>query len=222
VSSHLDVVFLDVGGPLYRDGPYYRALLDAIREERPDADPDAFWAEFEACRADQRGPFTRRLVDLFLPDDRHDAVVARGRELWEYPPDALQPDVRSALPVLASSYRLGILANQRAWIREAMARDGIDRYFEIWAVSEEIGVEKPDPAIFEYALSRAGATAERCVMVGDRLDNDIVPARRQGMKGIWLLRGEAPDEPTAEQLSRADAAARSLDDLHRTLDGLSG
>lgn len=221
MASSLDVVFLDVGGPLYRDGPYYQALLEAIREERRDVDPGAFWSEFEACRADQRGPFTRRLVGLFLPEDRHDAVVARGRELWQYPPDALQPDVRPALPVLASSYRLGILANQRGWIREAMARDGIDRYFEIWAVSEEIGAEKPDPAIFEYALARAGAPPERCAMVGDRLDNDVEPARRHGMKGVWILRGEAPDEPTAEQLARADASVRALSELPEVLAGLA-
>jgi HAD superfamily hydrolase (TIGR01549 family) len=217
----LDVLFLDVGGPLYRDGPYYQAVLGAILEERSDADPDAFWTEFQACRADQRGPFTRRLVGLFLPQDRHDAVVARARELWEYPPEALQPDVRSALPILAGAYRLGILANQRAWIREAMARDAIDRYFEIWAVSEEIGAEKPDPAIFEYALTRAEVPAERCAMVGDRLDNDVEPARRLGMKGVWLLRGEAPDEPTPEQLTRADASARTLTELPGVLAGLT-
>jgi HAD superfamily hydrolase (TIGR01662 family) len=221
VSSHLDVVFLDVGGPLYRDGPYYEALLRAIREERPDADPEAFWAEFQACRRDQRGLFTRRLVGLFLRPERHGDVVARGRELWEYPPDALQPDVHQALPELASRYRLGVLANQRTWIRKAMARDGIDRYFDVWAVSEEVGVEKPEPGIFEHALRRAGAAAGRCAMVGDRLDNDVEPARRHGMKGVWLLRGEAPDEPTAAQLSLADAAVRSLGELPAALKDLT-
>jgi HAD superfamily hydrolase (TIGR01509 family) len=222
VSSHLDVVFLDIGGPLYGDKPYYRALFRAIREERPDADEDAFWTEFEACRRDQLGPFTLRLVTRFLPKDRHEAVAARGRELWEYPPDALQPDVREALPPLAARYRLGVLANQRAWIRETMARDGIARYFDVWAVSEEVGAEKPDPAIFDYAVGAAGALPERCAMVGDRLDNDVEPARRRGMKGIWLLLGEAPDDPTPEQLSRADAAVRTLGELPEALERLTG
>jgi FMN phosphatase YigB (HAD superfamily) len=216
VSSHLDVVFLDVGGPLYGDRPYYEALLTAIREERPDADEDTFWAEFEACRRDQRGPFTRRLVGLFLPEDRHDDV------LWTYPPEALQPDVRRALPLLASRYRLGVLANQRATIRQTMARDSIDGFFGVWAVSEELGAEKPDPAIFEYALSHAGAPPERCAMVGDRLDNDVEPARRLGMKGVWLLRGEAPDDPTPDQLSRADLSVRRLTDLPAALERPAG
>jgi HAD superfamily hydrolase (TIGR01549 family) len=220
VSTGLDVVFLDVGGPLYHDEPYYRALFAAIREARPDADEQAFWEEYEACRRDQRGPFTERLVTRFLPRERYDAVVRRGRDLWEYPREALQPDVRAVLPELASRYRLGVLANQQAWIRKAMARDGIDRYFELWTVSEEVGVEKPDPGMFHHALAGAGVPAERCVMVGDRLDNDVEPARRLGMVGIWLLRGEAPDRPTPDQLSRADAAVRTLTDLPETLGAL--
>jgi HAD superfamily hydrolase (TIGR01549 family) len=222
VSSSLEVVFLDVGGPLYGDRPYYEALFRAISEAKADADEDEFWAEFEACRRDQRGPFTVRLVGRFLPGERHDEVVTRARDLWEYPPDALQSDVREALPRLADRWRLGVLANQRAWIREAMARDGIDRFFDVWAVSEEVGAEKPDPAIFEYALSQAGVPAERCAMVGDRLDNDVEPARRQGMRGVWLLRGEAPDEPTEDQVARADVAVSSLVELPSALEALSG
>jgi HAD superfamily hydrolase (TIGR01549 family) len=217
VTSHLEVVFLDVGGPLYGDRPYYEGLLAAIKEVRPDADEDAFWAEFQACRRDQRGPFTRRLVMRFLPEDRYEDVVARGRELWSYPPEALQPDVRAALEALDGTYRLGILANQERWIRTTMARDGIDGYFDLWTVSAEVGAEKPAPAIFAHALAQARVPPERCAMVGDRLDNDVIPAREQGLRGVWLLRGEAPDDPTLEQLERADAAIRSLEELPETL-----
>jgi HAD superfamily hydrolase (TIGR01549 family) len=220
VTSHLDVVFLDVGGPIYGDRPYYEGLLAAIKEVRPDADEDAFWAEFQAARADQRGPFTRRLSLLFVGEDQVEDVVDRGRELWHYRPQDLQPDVRPALETLSRSYRLGVLANQERWVREVLARDGLDRFFDVWAVSAEVGSEKPDPAIFEHALAEAGSPPERCVMVGDRLDNDIVAARRHGLRGIWLLRGEAPDRPTREQLAQADAAIRSLQELPAALASL--
>jgi HAD superfamily hydrolase (TIGR01549 family) len=218
VGSHIDVVFLDVGGPLYGDRPYYRALLRAIHELHPEADEKSFWAEFEAARRDQRGPFTRRLTGLFADGSEHEALIARGRELWHYGPEDLQADVRPALESLKGSYRLGVLANQQRWIRDVMARDGIDGFFDVWAVSDEVGAEKPDPAIFEHALAEAGAPGERCAMVGDRLDNDIVAAKSHGMRGIWLLRGEAPDEPTPDQLARADAAIRSLTELPAALD----
>lgn len=209
-----------MGGPIYEDGPYYRALFRAIREANPEVAEDAFWLAFDECRRDQRGPFTRRLVTQFAPAADSAAVVERGRELWEYPPETLQPDAVEALQRLHGRYRLGILANQERWIRDVLARDGLDGYLEIWAVSAEVGVEKPDPRIFQHALAEAGAAPERCVMVGDRLDNDILPAKAEGMAGIWLLRGEAPNEPTPDQLARADAAIRSLDELPAAVEGL--
>ncbi|MGH2739017.1 MAG: HAD family hydrolase [Actinomycetota bacterium] len=218
--GQIAVVFLDVGGPIYEDGPYYRALLRAIEEANPDADEQSFWEEFEACRRDQNGSFTRRLVGRFAPNSDYHTVVDRGRELWEYPPETLQPDARPTIERLAGRYRLGVLANQERWIRETLARDNLADYFEIWGISAEVGMEKPDPGIFEWAISEAAIPAERCVMVGDRLDNDIVPGRRQGMLGVWLLRGEAPDEPSEEQLAHADAAIRSLDELPETLERL--
>ena len=220
MSDHLDVVFLDIGGPLYRDRPYYEGLLAAIKELRPDADEAVFWAELEACRTDQRGPFTRRLATLFVDEAEYDRVVRRGKELWTYPPESLQPDARQALEVLAAGYRLGVLANQEPWIRDTMRRDGIDRFFDVWVVSGELGVEKPDPGIFEHALRAAGAPAVRCAMVGDRLDNDVLAAKRHGIRGVWLLRGEAPPEPTEEQLARVDASVRTLDELPAALDRL--
>lgn len=220
MTSHLDVVFLDVGGPIYEDGPYYRALWQAIGEANPRASEEDYWAEFEICRLSQDGSFTRRLVGRMAPGADHDAVVRRATEVWEYPPETLQPDVVDTLEVLRGRYRLGILANQERWIRDTLARDGLAGYFEVWAVSAEVGADKPDPLIFEAALGLAGAEPARCAMVGDRLDNDIVPAMAHGMRGVWLLRGEAPDEPSPEQLARADVAIRSLVELPEALERL--
>jgi HAD superfamily hydrolase (TIGR01549 family) len=220
MTSHLDVVFFDVGGPLYGDRPYYEGLLAGIREVRPDVDEAAFWAEFDACRREQRGPFTQRLVRRFVDAADAERATRVGKQRWTYPPETLQPDAVDALAALHGRYRLGILANQERWIRETMARDGLARFVEVWAVSAEIGADKPDPRIFEHALREAGAPPERCAMIGDRLDNDIVPAKTHGMRAIWLLRGEAPDEPTPEQLAVPDAAITSLRELPAALEGL--
>lgn len=220
MSPGVEVVFFDVGGPLYGDRPYYEGLLAGIKEVRPDADEDAFWAEFESCRLDQRGPFTQRLVSRFVDTSEAGRVIERGKELWSYPPESLQPDARSGVEALAGSYRLGVLANQETWIRETLARDGLDEFFEIWAISAEVGVDKPDPRIFEHAVSEAGVPPGRCAMIGDRLDNDMAAARAQGMRAVWLLRGEAPDEPTPDQLAVPDAAIRTLTELPAALERL--
>jgi putative hydrolase of the HAD superfamily len=113
-----------------------------------------------------------------------------------------------------------MIANQLSSVREAMKRDGIERFFEVWAISEDLGVQKPDPRFFSHALELAGVEASRSVMVGDRLDYDVRPARAIVMRAVWVLRGEAPDEPTPEQLAEADAAVRSLDELPAALERL--
>ena len=65
------------------------------------------------------------------------------------------------------------------------------RYFPVIASSAELGSAKPDPAIFRWALEQAGCRPENAVMVGDRLDNDIRPAKKLGMKTIRIRKGLA-------------------------------
>jgi putative hydrolase of the HAD superfamily len=62
-------------------------------------------------------------------------------------------------------------------------------------VSEEAGVSKPDPRIFEMALERANARAGEAVMVGDSWANDVEGARAAGIRAVWFNRDGrlAPD-----------------------------
>ena len=59
------------------------------------------------------------------------------------------------------------------------------------AASAEIGYAKPNKKIFERAFEIAGCCAEESVMVGDRLDNDMSPAKALGMKTVWIKNGLA-------------------------------
>lgn len=222
MTSHLDVVFLDVGGPIYDDRVYYRSLLRAIREVDPSVTEEAFDREYEACRVRQDGSFRRHIIPALLgPDADVEAVAEAAERLWDYPPESLLPDVVPALESLrAAGYRLAVLANQPARTRDTLRRDGLDRFFDLYSISAELGYEKPDPRIFRHAVDQAGADPARTAMVGDRLDNDIRPARAAGMRTVWLLRGEAPDEPSPEQASEPDACIRGLDELPAALEAL--
>ncbi len=219
--ASLEVVFLDVGGVLYRDAGYREAIRRALRELGASfADPE-FDEEYAGCRRDQSGSFRGRLARRFLgPDADLDAVERHAGGWWRYTPDDLEPDALPAVRELSRGYRLGIIANQPSAVREALARDGLEPFFELAAVSEDVGVEKPDPRLFEYALGLAGVRGHRSAMVGDRLDYDVRPARAAGMRAIWMLRGEAPDDPTPEQLAEADATVRSLRELPSVLERL--
>ena len=101
----------------------------------------------------------------------------------------LYPDVMSALDGLRSAgYRLAIVANQPRRRSAELRGLGVDA--EVMAMSEELGVHKPDPAFFSRTLGLLGDPDPATVAyVGDRLDNDVRPAAAAGMRAVWLRRG---------------------------------
>ena len=81
------------------------------------------------------------------------------------------------------------------------------------AASAELGCAKPDKEIFEKALELAGCAAQESVMIGDRLDNDIIPAKAVGMKTVWVRNGLAKYQDTGLGESVADYQIGSLSEL---------
>lgn len=91
------------------------------------------------------------------------------------------------LEYLRPKYRMYILSNGFVELQSRkMATAGIKRYFDDIILSEEIGVNKPRPELFEYALKKAGAKLEESIMIGDMFDTDIVGAANIGMDQIFF------------------------------------
>jgi putative hydrolase of the HAD superfamily len=224
VPGTVDVVFLDIGGVLYDDRVYAAAWRRALREAGASFSDGEFDEEYTACRAAQNGSFRVRLAERFLgPDPDIRLLESYAAKHWHYLPGALYPDAVPSLEGLrAAGYRLGVIANQPRQVRDAMQRDGLVGFFDTWGISDDLGLQKPDPQLFLHALRTANVEGTRAVMVGDRLDYDVRPARAAGMRTIWLLRGEAPDEPTDEQLAEPDACVPDLSELRATVDRLAG
>jgi len=220
VSGPIDQVFLDIGGVLYDDRVYAEAWRRALREAGGTFTDDAFEREYAACRAAQNRSFRVRLATAFIgPEADIGELERRAARYWEYPPSALFADVVPTLERLRDAgYRLGVIANQPSQVRTALARDGLVPFFDTMGVSDDLGLHKPDPALFARTLEIAGVSRARAAMVGDRLDYDVLPAKANGMRTVWVLRGEAPDEPTADQLAVPDAA---IPDLTGLLDALA-
>ena len=219
----IDHVFLDIGGVLYDDRIYAEAWRRALREAGGSFTDAAFEREYAACRASQDRSFRVHLATAFLGRDADvRALETIAARYWQYPPSALHTDVLATLGELRDAgYRLGVIANQPSQVRAAMERDGLVPFFEVWGVSDDLGLHKPDPALFRRTLELAGVGGGRTAMVGDRLDYDMRPARTAGMHTVWLLRGEAPDDPTPDQLAEPDVTIEELQQLPDVLDELS-
>ena len=137
---------------------------------------------------------------------------------WHSEDEVPYSDTHSTLSALvAKGYKLGIIANQKPGTAERLESWGLHQYFDVIAASAELGYAKPDKEIFEKALELAGCTAEESVMVGDRLDNDMIPAKAIGMKTVWIKNGLAQYQGAALGKGVVDYQIRSLTELLRIL-----
>ena len=87
----------------------------------------------------------------------------------------------------AAGLRTGLLSN--SWGDDRYAHDVIDELFDDQVISSEVGLRKPDPAIYALAAERLGLPAEACVFVDD-LPGNLKPARALGMATV-VHRGDA-------------------------------
>ena len=121
------------------------------------------------------------------PEELHafvsDLYLGYGRaKLWR-----VDPGLDRLLDLCAElDVPVALVSNWDVRLRGLLDELGLlDRFQEV-IISAEVGIEKPDPAIFEHALQRLGRAPERAVHVGDTWNDDILGARKFGMKAIWL------------------------------------
>lgn len=96
--------------------------------------------------------------------------------------------VLSLLNFLKGKVKLGIITNGFTELQQTrLERTGLRSFFEIHVISEQVGIAKPDPRIFEYALSLAGNPArEKVLMVGDTFETDMLGGINAKLDTCWL------------------------------------
>ena len=108
---------------------------------------------------------------------------------WNSDDEFVYPETENCLSELSKHYRIGIIANQNLGSEERLEKLGLLKHIDLVISSAEEGVAKPDLRIFQIALARADCKPEEAIMVGDRIDNDIIPANKIGMTTVWIKHG---------------------------------
>ena len=97
------------------------------------------------------------------------------------------PGAQALVDALKSRVRIGIVSNNLLdEQQQKLTQCGFDGCIDVLVVSEETGVSKPDPRIFEIALARLGCAACEAVMIGDSWPADVEGARRAGIRALWF------------------------------------
>jgi len=206
-------VLFDVGGPIATETEHERAI---------DADIRSLFAEQHVTISDEQyAAAWREVIDEFAPN-AYSAVIYKltaGDE--EIAPSVwrevsrrgserglleLRPRIPELLEDLTSlGLKLGLAANQPADIVDRMEVKGIAKYFASTDVSGHHGFHKPDVQLFLYACNALRVMPAECIMVGDRIDADIMPARQLGMRTVRLRTGRHATQEPRSEAERPDA-----------------
>lgn len=144
---------------------------------------------WELYRADQitkeelnRTRFMKPLEHYGIHDEALADHLSEDYVYWSPRIVRLVPGTMELLDYLKPKYHLHLITNGFEEVQHTkLSGSGLEPYFETLTVSEEVGVKKPNPEIFHYALKKAGATPEESLMIGDEMAVDIDGARAAGM-----------------------------------------
>lgn len=177
-------VAFDVGETLVDESREYGAWADWLGVPR-----HTFSSVFGAVIAEGRD--YRETFQHFRPG--FDLDAERGRRAAAGQPETfgegdLYPDARPAMEALqAMGVWVGVAGNQTS--RAGGILRGLDLPADLIATSDDWGAAKPDAAFFNALLDAVPCDAGEIVYVGDRLDNDLRPARAAGMRTAFIRRG---------------------------------
>lgn len=132
----------------------------------------------------QQQRFNNWALKLTLPTESlNSAFQAAMAELCSPKEGAL-----SLLNALRGKTKLGIITNGFTELQQArLDRTGLRTHFDLLVISEQVGVAKPHPGIFDYALSLIGnPPREQVLMVGDTPESDILGGNNAGLDTCWL------------------------------------
>lgn len=177
MMSIIKWIFFDIGSTLVDESVAYKNRI-----ERTISNTDVGYDEFYQ-RMVEISKHSQNAYNLVLTE------YGLNKVTWNSDDEFVYPEAENCLSELSKHYKIGIIANQNFGSQERLDKLGLLKYIDLVIASAEEGVAKPDLRIFEIALSKADCKAEESVMVGDRLDNDIVPANKIGMKTVWIKQG---------------------------------
>lgn len=226
MPSKLKAVLFDIDDTLFDRELSQVLSLDQIVEKYPvlfdKTDRTILWqawmesgrltdVDFVAGRFD-RGDRSRYFLKLLnLPGEIADELT---RLYLKYYPNLNVP-IEGALPLiheLLRSVKVGVISNSLPDVQYRKIETlGLTDLLSCTVLSEEFGIRKPDPRIFQHASELLKVQTSECLFVGDSFSADVIGAKAAGMLVCWFNRHSSPLPPTPQ--SRPDYIIGSLTDL---------
>lgn len=145
-------------------------------------------------------PIGQRLGLGFYPQPLIDLADRIGRDFLQLTNRyfSLLPDAADIVRYLADKYPLTIVSNGFSEVQYyKIEHSGLQQFFKFVLLSEEVGINKPQPGIYLRALELNGVTADEAIMIGDSYSSDIQGAKNANIDQLWIRPASAPCDQTA-------------------------
>jgi FMN phosphatase YigB (HAD superfamily) len=213
-------VLLDAGGVLLDERELEQfvcqVVTDLVRTLDSSYSPDQYWTDtteaiLRHCPSTPRAVLWKRCAGEAR---RYGELLALyTRRMGEGRPALkLYDEMATEVPALARSFRLVLAGQYGPGVYDLLRRHGLEQLFANRLSQDDFTTTKPDPRYIALIAERSGARPDECIMVGDRIDKDVIPAKQNNMGTVFVRTG----------IYRIQSPRTPEEAPDITLDGLAG
>lgn len=223
-------VFLDAGGVILDEQGMEQAMAEVAAEVLSeivrDYSQDSYWRDVEEA-ASVYAPriyqyvFWKHMKHMGVAfDEAYEDIISRWRE--RKPPLELMSGIDREIRSLRHDFDLGILGQYGREVLDLLESESLLDCFRYTYTQDDFSITKPDPRYYEQVLEACEVKPSECIMVGDRIDKDVVPARQVGMKIIRIRVGILSQQEPRIPFEVPDIELRSVEGLAEAARSLAG
>ena len=220
----ITTVLLDAGGVILDESEHERVraelAVEILNQEMPGYSLDEYYSDVEEavkcfCPSVYQYVFWKALNrDMSLFDRLYASYLAEWQK--RKPPLKLTYGLEAELKAISEDFKIGIAGQYGQELLQLLEQHSILERFTYRLTQDDFATTKPDLRFYESIVKRSGLDPKECIMVGDRIDKDVIPAKLLGMKTILIRVGlhknqqpripfEVPDAELDSVIGLADA-----------------
>lgn len=214
----ITTVFLDAGGVILDESEHEQARAELaselLRPVVPCYSPTQYWRDVEEAVGLLIPSAYQYVFWKYLKGEKRlfDKLFGTYKEEWEKrkPPLKLNSGFEKEVKTICKSFKIGIAGQYGKDVLELLEKHLILDCFTYRFTQDDFSITKPDPRYYEQILKKCGVAPGECIMVGDRIDKDIIPARQVGMKTILVRSGLYKNQQPRIPFEIPDAELHSI------------
>ena len=224
-SDKPSTVLLDAGGVILDEREVEdfcaETITGLIAEHLPVYDIDRYWSDVDEAVVVFITTVYRYILWKNLKFDReiHDRALREFRSRFKGtpPPLKLMAGFGDEIKAIHEKFDTAIAGQYGREILTLLEKEELLRYFTHHITQDDFELTKPDPRYYEAIVRKIGVDPKKCVMVGDRIDKDVIPARLLGMRTVLVRTGIHRNQIPRTPFEIPDVDLKSISGLAKAI-----